>query len=90
LTVGLNLFCHPADVLNYTCANGTSMATPHVSGVVALILEARPELPPDLVKEAIGSTGRPMLRPDGTPHTPWEVGGGYLDAFAAVERARAM
>ncbi|HEY3079020.1 MAG TPA: S8 family serine peptidase [Chloroflexota bacterium] len=74
----------------YTCANGTSMATPHVSGVVALIPQARPGLTPDQVKEATRSTGRPMHRPDGTPHQTWEVGGGYVDAYAAVQRALGM
>jgi serine protease AprX len=87
LTAGLNAFCRPADPVNYTCANGTSMATPHVSGVVALMLQARPGIGPDQVKEAIRSTGRPMQRPNGTPYAPWEVGGGYADAFAAVQRA---
>jgi serine protease AprX len=89
-TAGLNAFCQPADLVNYTCANGTSMATPHVSGVVAMILQARPELPLDLVKEAIRSTGTPMTRPDGTPHAAWEVGGGYVNALKAVEKAKRM
>jgi len=90
LTAGLNVYCQPADPVLYTCANGTSMATPHVSGVVALILEAKPGLHPDLVKEALTATATPMHRPDGTPYEEWEVGAGYVDAYAAVQKARRM
>ena len=89
-TADENAFCGISDPVNYTCANGTSMATPHVSGVVAMILQARPDLPLDFVKEAIRSTGTPMTRPDGSPHAAWEVGGGYLNAYAAVDKAKRM
>jgi serine protease AprX len=89
-TAGLNVFCQPADPLMYTCANGTSMATPHISGVVALMLEARPGLHPDLVKQALTSTARPMYRPDGSLYEEWEVGAGYVNAYAAVQKAKRM
>lgn len=36
--------------------SGTSMATPHVAGVVALILQAHPDWSPELVKASILST----------------------------------
>jgi len=68
----------------YTCASGTSMATPHVVGVVALLQEAAGgHLTPDQVLAAITQTARP-LPGFGT----WEVGAGYLDAYAAVIAVR--
>jgi serine protease AprX len=71
-----------ADAAYYAAASGTSMATPHVSGTVALMLEANPALTPDEVKAILQSTARPM---DYAPH---EAGAGFLDAFAAVKAAR--
>ena len=64
----------------YTCASGTSMATPHVAGVVALLQEAAGgTLSPDQVASAITQTARPL-----PTFALWEVGAGYLDAYAAV------
>jgi len=69
----------------YTCASGTSMATPHVVGVVALMQEAAGgRLTPDQVASAIVNTARPL-----PGFATWEVGAGYLDALAA-EPASAM
>jgi serine protease AprX len=68
----------------YTCASGTSMATPHVAGVVALMQEAAGgTLTPDQVANAITSTAQPLLG-----FAPWEVGAGYLDAMKAVLKVK--
>lgn len=65
----------------YTCASGTSMATPHVSGVVALMQEAAGgTLTPDQVRGVLTRTARKL---DGFGE--WEVGAGYVDALAAVK-----
>jgi len=64
----------------YTCASGTSMATPHVAGVVALMQEAAGgTLTPDQIRDVLTSTARPLAG-----YGEWEVGAGYMDAFAAV------
>jgi serine protease AprX len=59
--------------------SGTSMATPHVAGIIALMLEANPNLTPAQVKDIIEKTATNM-----TGREPWEVGAGHINAYAAV------
>lgn len=64
----------------HTCASGTSMAAPHVAGVIALLEEASGgTLTPDQALAALTSTARAL-----PGYAPWEVGAGYVDALAAV------
>ena len=72
----------PAFLPFYTTLSGTSMAAPHVAGVVALMLEANPRLTPLQVKDILQDTATPM--PD---FEAFEAGAGYVDAFAAVTKA---
>ncbi|QIL77138.1 S8/S53 family peptidase [Hymenobacter sp. HDW8] len=72
----------PGQVPFYTHSSGTSMATPHVAGIVALLLEAKPSLSPAQVKELLMKTATNM-----PGHQSWEVGAGYVNAFAAVDQA---
>jgi serine protease AprX len=72
----------PGEVPFYTHSSGTSMATPHVAGIVALLLEARPNLSPAQVKEMLQKTATNM-----PGRQSWEVGAGYVNAYAAVDQA---
>jgi serine protease AprX len=68
----------------YTCASGTSMAAPHVAGVVALMQEAASgKLSTDKVIDILTKTARTL---DG--FAEWEVGAGYVDALEAVKRSQ--
>lgn len=67
----------------YTTLSGTSMASPHVAGAVALMEEANPGLTPDEAKNILSGTATPMN------YAEHEAGSGYLDAFAAVQQAEA-
>lgn len=75
----------PAQLPYYTLSSGTSMATPHVAGVVAQMLEANKDLDPLQVKEIIKATGTNMSGRD-----TWEVGAGHLNAYAAVATAAGL
>lgn len=66
---------------SYALYNGTSMATPHVSGVVALMLSVKPTLTPDQVTSILQSTARAF------PATCSQCGAGIVDANAAVTAA---
>ncbi|WBL16920.1 S8 family serine peptidase [Sutcliffiella sp. NC1] len=66
----------------YTTASGTSMAAPHVAGIVALMLDANPNLSPDEVKAILQQTATNI-----PGKASWEVGAGYVNAFAAVDVA---
>ena len=61
---------------------GTSMAAPHVAGLVALMLEANPDLTPDQIRSIITSTATPMAG-----CLMIDCGAGYVNALAAVEAA---
>jgi serine protease AprX len=69
----------PQNLAFYTLSSGTSMAAPHVSGIVALMLEADPTLQWQDIKRILQQTATPMTGKDG-----WEVGGGYVNAHLAV------
>jgi serine protease len=66
---------------SYALYNGTSMATPHVSGVVALMLSVKPALTPDQVTSILQSTARSF------PATCSQCGSGIVNANAAVDAA---
>jgi serine protease AprX len=63
----------------YTFADGTSMATPHVAGTVALMLQARSDLRPQHVIDIVEGTADNM-----PTYELFEVGIGHLDAYEAV------
>jgi serine protease AprX len=72
----------PGHVPYYTHMSGTSMAAPHVAGIVALLLEANPTLTPYQVKEILQQTATNIPNRE-----KWEVGAGYVNAYASVDRA---
>ena len=61
------------------------MASPVVSGTIALMLQANPALTPNLVKAILQYTAESKRRYDGLTQ-----GGGFLNARGAVELARAL
>jgi subtilisin family serine protease len=63
---------------------GTSMATPHIAGVVALMREADPNIPVDSIKQIIYETAFD-LGPSGEDNS---YGWGMIDAYVAVARVR--
>ncbi|KAB8198579.1 S8 family serine peptidase [Lysobacter maris] len=79
LATGQDVNLDPLHVPFYTHMSGTSMATPHVAGIVALLLEANPGLTPLEVKQVLHDTADPM-----PGRAAWEVGGGHVDAYEAV------
>lgn len=72
----------PAFLPFYTTMSGTSMAAPHVAGIVALLLEANPELSPMEVKEILMNTATNI-----PGYESWETGSGYVNAYAAIDAA---
>ncbi|WP_448548759.1 S8 family peptidase [Thalassotalea fusca] len=66
----------------YTMISGTSMATPHVAGIIAMMLEANPNLTPLQIKQIIQETATNM-----PGYESWEVGAGHVNAYAAVAGA---
>ncbi|MCB1184042.1 S8 family serine peptidase [bacterium] len=64
----------------YGVLSGTSMATPHVAGVVALMRQANPDVDPVTIKDLLLATARDL----GDPGEDNASGHGLVDAYAAV------
>jgi serine protease len=69
---------------SYVYYQGTSMATPHVSGVAALMFSVKPTLTPAQVESILKSTTRAF------PATCSQCGTGIVNAAAAVTAAAAQ
>jgi serine protease AprX len=69
--------------LPYLSLSGTSMAAPVVSGTIALMLQANPNLTPNLVKAILQYTAQEY-----NGYNPLEQGAGFLNSYGAVRLAK--
>lgn len=75
--------CDYANVNGYTYMSGTSMATPHVSGAAALLLDYNPNLTPAQIELALELTAVPC--PGQQPGKQNDYGSGRIDVYAALQ-----
>ncbi|MDT0166758.1 S8 family serine peptidase [Actinotalea sp. AC32] len=68
--------------------SGTSMSSPHVAGVYALLKQAHPEWSPAAAKSAIMTTARQdVTKEDGTtPADPFDMGAGHIDPGGRITK----
>ena len=79
----------------YEASQGTSMAAPHVAGVVALMLSVNPDLTPNDINMLLAGThphprAGPITRDLGAPGRDDIYGHGLIDAQKAVRVAQAI
>jgi serine protease AprX len=80
----------PLDLATYNTISGTSMAAPHISGIVAQLFQADPDASPAEVEDALKATahrytdGEPYVDVDGY-ETSFDKGAGLVDVVAAAE-----
>jgi len=72
---------------NFAFLTGTSMSTPHVAGVAALLKQAHPEWSPAILRSALMTTAyQGVNQSDGeTPANPFDFGAGHIDPNKAVD-----
>ena len=83
--------------LDYWILSGTSMAAPHISGIVAQLYEANPDLTPAEVEDILEDTALELTAgasyeadpTNPTSETSFDKGHGLVDVVAAVEAALA-
>ena len=78
-------FIHdPNDPTDYKYAyermSGTSMATPEVAGIAALLLQAHPNLQPEDIKSILMNTADPLSQ----TYSVFEEGAGRVDPYKAI------
>ncbi|XP_047339394.1 subtilisin-like protease [Impatiens glandulifera] len=77
---------------NFNFDSGTSMATPHLSGIAALIKSAHPDWSPAAIKSAMMTTadlvnlgGTPILNEKHLPADIFAVGAGHVNPSKAID-----
>ncbi|PEJ51258.1 hypothetical protein CN692_22790 [Bacillus sp. AFS002410] len=72
---------HPEDYkYAYERLSGTSMATPYVAGVSALLLQSNKNLQPADIKSILMNTADPLSK----NYSVFEIGSGRVDAYEAI------
>lgn len=76
----------------YQAIAGTSMSSPHIAGVFALVKQAHPDWSPAMAKSALmTSSYQDVLKEDGaTPADPFDMGAGHVDPGNAVNKGSAF
>jgi serine protease AprX len=64
----------PTGVYDYSFMDGTSMATPHVAGVAALLMAAEPAAPAAQIIQVLKETAKHPLGEDKRPDNRWGQG----------------
>jgi subtilisin family serine protease len=84
----------PLDIGTFNTISGTSMAAPHIAGIVAQLFQAEPTATPAEIEAALKGTayrytdGAAYTTAGGYP-TSYDKGTGLVDVVAAVERLTA-
>ncbi len=76
---GVNIV-EPAPNAAYQVTTGTSVAAAHISGVIALLLERKPDLDPDTIRDVLSATAHD-LGPKGRDD---QFGWGLVDPYQAL------
>ncbi|HEY4429869.1 MAG TPA: S8 family serine peptidase, partial [Paenibacillus sp.] len=63
----------------YGIKSGTSMATPHVVGAVALLLSKNPNLKPNEIKALLMNNADPIVNRDGDSYSLYQQGAGLIN-----------
>ncbi|QJC54153.1 S8 family serine peptidase [Paenibacillus albicereus] len=69
----------------YSRSSGTSMATPHVAGLAALLQQAHPEWTPFDIRAALANTADPIFDEDGIRYDVYSQGAGRVNVAKALE-----
>ncbi|MBO9665950.1 MAG: S8 family serine peptidase, partial [Bdellovibrio sp.] len=69
-------------VSDFSTMDGTSQATPHVTGVIALMKSVNKKLKPQQIKSILMKTATPL-----GPNPKNQYGAGFINAEAAVDAA---
>lgn len=84
---GVNILsCIPGE--KYTIYTGTSMAAPHVTGVIALMLQVNPNLSVDQIENILNETALPLKDEYYTTTPNNGYGYGKVNAVSAVQLAK--
>lgn len=73
---------------DYERWTGTSISTPHVCGIVALIKEINKNIDPDNIREILIASAEALKDNDFKQSPNMAYGYGYINALRAVERAK--
>lgn len=69
----------------YVRNSGTSMATPHVAGLAALLQQEHPDWTPFEIRAALANTSDPIVDEEGTLYDVYSQGAGLVNVAKAIK-----